>query len=357
VTPTVRIDMRRSVWRPEIGISRYSTMLVKTIAAMPAPPVRFEVLTLDGADRSAGTTTRFVGSSTHFLARLAQEQLRMPFLTRGADLLHLPWYEGPVISSCPLIVNIHDLDTLERAATYSWRFRLYYNNLLRAYVRTARKIIVPSLASLAALEHRWPGRPYVHIPYGIDAAAFAAPDVPKAAEPTILYSGGYGARKRLPDLLQAFGEVARSIPSARLILTGNPPPEVTRGIEQLQARAQVESVGVVPFERLVRLYAEAWVVAYPSALEGFGFPVLEAFASGTPVVAAASGSIPEVAGDAAILVSPRAPGELGQALTRVLRDEAFSDRLSAQGRLRAEEFSWQETASRTLAAYEEALAG
>lgn len=356
MTPTVQIDMRRATWRPEIGISRYSTMLVKTIASMPESPVRLELLDLDGGARIPGVTTRIIGTRTHFLARLAQEQLRIPAATGQGDLLHLPWYEGPVAARCPLVVNVHDLDTLEPHGGYSRRFRVYYNTLLRLYIRSARKIIVPSQASLSALQRRWPGRPYVHIPYGIDPVMFRAPGVARAPEPTILYCGGYGARKRIPDLIEAVVEVAQAIPAARLVLTGDPPPWIRSALQQLPRPEQVECVGIVPLARLVELYAEAWVVAYPSSLEGFGFPVLEAFAAGTPIVAASGGSIPELAGDAAMLVPPGSAAELAESLLRVLRDEKLAAELTARGLRRVEAFTWQETAARTLETYAEALA-
>jgi glycosyltransferase involved in cell wall biosynthesis len=271
-------------------------------------------------------------------------------------MLHLPWYEGPVVARSPLVVNVHDLDTLEPHGGYSRRFRVYYNNLLRLYIRTARRIIVPSQASLSALQRRWPGRPYVHIPYGIDPVMFRAPGVGRAPEPTILYCGGYGERKRIPDLVEAFADVTRAIPAARLVLTGDPSPGIRRALQQLPRPEQIECVGVVPLARLVELYAEAWVVAYPSALEGFGFPVLEAFAAGTPIVAARGGSIPELAGDAAVLVSPGSAPELAEGLLRVLRDEKLAADLVGRGLRRVQAFTWQETAARTLETYADALA-
>ena len=349
MTPTVAIDVRRATWRPEIGISRYSTLLVRTMAAIAESSVHLERLDLVGGTPEPGTTQRVVGSGHHFARRLYQEQVSMALRSRHVDLMHLPWHEGPVRASCPLVVNVHDLDTLE-AGRYSWRFRAYYNTLLRRYVHTARRIIVPSEASLTALRARWPEAPYVHIPYGVDRKAFAVARDPAAA-PTVLYTGGYGHRKEVPTLLQAFDDLHSRLPDVRLIVTGEPPADIARIIASLRAHQAIEVTGIVPLARLIELYSAAWVVAYPSALEGFGFPVLAAFAAGVPVVGAAGGSIPEIAGDAAILVPPGDQEALGEALHRVLTDDQIKERLEERGRARAADFDWDSTARRTLDVY------
>jgi glycosyltransferase involved in cell wall biosynthesis len=355
--PRVSIDMRRADWRPEVGISRYSTMLVQSMAASATRPVDLELLRLASHALVPGTTTQVVGKGHHLAARFGQEQFRIAAHSRRSDLLHLPWYEGPALARCPIVLNVHDLDTLEPSGGYSRRFRAYYNALLRLYIRTAKRIIVPSLASLDAVERRWPGRPYVHIPYGIDATAFGrAAQSARAEAPTVLYSGGYGARKRVPDLLQAFASVAKRAPEARLVMTGVPPAPILAEIRSLHCAEKIKHVGIVSLDQLIELYARAWVVAYPSALEGFGFPVLEAFASGTPVVSTQSGSIPEIAGGAALLVPAGDPPALADALLVALTDDELADRLSVDGRARASDFGWDRTVERTLETYADALA-
>ena len=140
----------------------------------------------------------------------------------------------------------------------------------------------------------------------------------------------------------------------QLILTGERPAEVGRAVAEHPSASRISFTGRVSDERLAELYRQAEAVVYPSALEGFGFPVVEAFASGTPVVATAAGSIPEVAGDAARLVPPERPTDLADALLEVLGNAALRDQLTAAGRLRAQEFTWSEAARRTLDVYREA---
>jgi alpha-1,3-rhamnosyl/mannosyltransferase len=276
-------------------------------------------------------------------------------VSRDLDLLHLPWYEGPFRPRCPLVVNVHDLDTVVRPGAYSFRFRAYYNSLLRVYVRTARRIIVPSNTTQEMVESRWPGARCTVIPYGVDPI-FEVPvggDYDRA--PYVLYSGGFSVRKQFGVLLSAFERVARAETNSRLLVTGTAPPEVVRAVRASAAQERIHLVGYVEDGDLVRLYRSASVMVYPSSLEGFGFPVVEAFATGTPVVAANAGSIPEIAGDACVLVRPENRDDLAEAVLTVLRDPSLRTRLVAAGRARLNRYRWPETARQTLAVYRAAL--
>jgi glycosyltransferase involved in cell wall biosynthesis len=350
---TVLIDVRRATWRPQLGISRYARALLRAIGGLEPSDLRIRALDLAGpSDWPAPLTVR---RSQSFLGRLVQEQVAMVRASKHADLLHLPWHEGPVAPRCPLVVSIHDTASIEHARDHRWRYRAYYNNLARIYIRRARKILVPSQATLDVLEERWPGRPYKLVPLGVDAT-FTPPGRDCARRPVVLYTGGFEARKRLPDLIAAFDVVARREPEARLVITGEPDAEALASVAGAQAKERIDLVGRIDDEALAGYYRTASVVAYPSEREGFGFPVVEAFASGTPVVACDSGSVPEVAGGAALLVPPRRPGELADALRDVLSDSALASRLSRLGLERARSFSWERTARLTLEAYREALA-
>jgi glycosyltransferase involved in cell wall biosynthesis len=352
----VGIDLRRATWAPQVGISRYSRCILNSMLALGASDLELWVLDLVGSDGYQGASSFGVGRGHHFAQRLFQEQVAMPRITRAIDLLHLPWYEGPFRSACPLVVNVHDLDTIENRHGYSLRFRTYYNTLLRIYVRMARRILVPSTATLEALESRWPKGRYVLVPYGVDPI-FEKPldHAPKGGSPYILYSGGFGARKLLDNLLEAFDRVAQAERDVRLLIVGAAPEAFVRAVARTAVRDRIELTGYVEDRELVRLYRSASVVAYPSLLEGFGFPVVEAFASGTPVVATHAGSIPEIAGDACLLVRPGSPKELAEALLAVLRDATLAARLADAGRERAGRYRWSETARRTLAVYRAAL--
>jgi glycosyltransferase involved in cell wall biosynthesis len=356
VRARVGIDLRRATWAPQVGISRYSRCLFDAMLELDTSDLEFRALDLLGSERCQSRASICIGGGHHFTQRFLQEQVRMARASRNIDLLHLPWYEGPIRPACPMVVNVHDLDTVDNQRGYSLRFRTYYNTLLRIYLRTARRIIVPSSATLEALESRWPYGRYVLVPYAVDPVFEKPPEhMSNGTSPYILYSGGFGARKRLGDLLTAFDRVVQVEREVRLVIVGAAPKEVLCAIATIAARDRIELTGYVDDRELVRLYRSARVVAYPSALEGFGFPVLEAFASGTPVVATRAGSIPEIAGDACLLVPPASPDELAEALLAVIQDKGLADRLAAAGRLRSSRYSWSETARRTLDVYRAAL--
>jgi glycosyltransferase involved in cell wall biosynthesis len=356
----VGIDIRRAAWAPHVGISRYSRCLVTAMLSLTdRASVELVTLGLSHSKRYEGAASLEIGHGHHFVQRLIQEQTKMARASRRLDLLHLPWYEGPIRPRCPLVVNVHDLDTVESIGNYSLRFRAYYNTLLRIYARTARRIIVPSTATLDALKSRWPGGQYALVPYAVDPIFEQPPtsrDSTNVGDPYILYSGGFAARKGLSDLLDAFSHVADVDRDARLIIVGAAPPDFVRSVRRVNSRGRIELRGYVEDQELVALYRSARVVAYPSILEGFGFPVLEAFAVGTPVVATRAGSIPEIAGNAGLLVSPSKPTELAEALLAVIQDDQLADRLAVAGRERSRSYRWSTTATRTLSVYQAALA-
>jgi glycosyltransferase involved in cell wall biosynthesis len=350
---TVLLDVRRATWRPHLGISRYARALMRAIGDLDPADLRVRALDLAGSTEWSDPLTVTGGQS--FFGRMAQEQVGMLRASRHADLMHLPWHEGPVASRCPLVVSIHDLASIEHARDHRWRYRAYYNSLARVYIRRARRILVPSQASLDALEARWPGRPYRLVPLAVDEI-FSPPSNDDGRRPLVLYTGGFEARKRLPDLIAAFDSVAKSERELRLVITGEPDAEALASVASASTRDRIDLVGRVEEQALAQLYRDAAVVAYPSEREGFGFPVVEAFASGTPVVACESGSVPEIAGGAALLVRPRSPAALADALLSVLRDSALAGRLGADGLARARDFSWRRTAELTVDAYREVLA-
>ena len=151
MSASAAIDVRRATWAPQVGIARYSRCLLDAMLALEPSDFEFRPLDLAGSVRWQNADVISVGRGHHFAQRFVQEQVAMARASRSVDLLHLPWYEGPGRATCPIVVNVHDLDTIENPEGYSLRFRSYYNTLLRIYIRTARQIIVPSTATLEAL--------------------------------------------------------------------------------------------------------------------------------------------------------------------------------------------------------------
>jgi glycosyltransferase involved in cell wall biosynthesis len=257
----------------------------------------------------------------------------------GPDLVHFQHVLPPFLRA-PAIVTVHDL-SFERDPVLMGRAdRIVFRTLVPRAVRNARRVLTVSERTRRDLEELYgaPREKIVVIPNGVD------PRFSPGGEPRdyLLYVGAVQARK---DPLAAL-EAARGA-GLRLVVVGpEKEPELARRLRAEGAEVR----GYVDDDELVRLYREAAALVFPSRYEGFGLPVLEALASGTPVVATPDPAVQEVAGDAAVY-APR--DELGAAVRRAVADRA---RLAAAGLERAAAFSWEEAARRTLAVYKEVLA-
>ncbi len=271
--------------------------------------------------------------------------LLLPVFRRW-DLFHAPAYTAPLWCPVPVVVTIHDVSYLAGPEYYPYRLDplrlLYY----RASARRADRVIVPSGFSRSEVLRFFPdlaGRIRV-IPMGVSADFF--PDGEGAAAvrrhyaiegPYLLHVGDIHRRRNLPLLTRVADELGLQLIAVGKLLEGRPPGPPCRTLQNLA------------IEDLRGLYSGAEALVYASLYEGFGLPLLEAMACGIPVVAVRRASIPEVCGDAAVLVdfSP-------EALREGIR-AARSDRnlWAARGRERAAEFSWRRTAELTSAVYGE----
>jgi glycosyltransferase involved in cell wall biosynthesis len=178
--------------------------------------------------------------------------------------------------------------------------------------------------------------------------------------PFLLAVGSVQPRKNLVRLVEAFGALHRTRPDLQLVIVG-PSGFRSRWVKETIVRRgmadAVRLLGYVPEEDLVGLYNAAIAMVYPSVYEGFGLPVVEAMACGRPVIAANTSSLPEVAGDAAILVDPFDVSALHAAMLRIVTDARQAEELGARGLARSVQFSWPRTAAAALAAYRSAGAG
>jgi glycosyltransferase involved in cell wall biosynthesis len=175
-------------------------------------------------------------------------------------------------------------------------------------------------------------------------------------EQFILFIGTLEPRKNVPTLLEAYARIA-SETNVPLILGGGKGwlyDEIFAKAEQLNLGDRIRFAGFIDDADLPLWYAAATVFTLPSLYEGFGIPLIEAMACGTPVVASTSSSLPEIVGDAGLLVSPTDPDALGAAILRILREPDLRAELREQGFVRARRFSWYETAQRTLDVYRRA---
>jgi glycosyltransferase involved in cell wall biosynthesis len=280
-----------------------------------------------------------------------------------ADLLHCPSFVTPWKVSVPFVVTIFDLSTRRFAADHPLEWRLYERWMLPSRVRSARRVITISDLTRKDVIRVYGARPdrVVTVYPGVDDHFFDRSRPPASDEPLLLFPGAPVARKNLNLVLEAMASAssATRLSRACLQISGTGPtrfPEHVARIRALGLEGRVEWLGVVPAERMPGVMRQADACVYPSFYEGFGFPPLEAMASGTPVVASNVSCLPEVLGDAAVLIDPNDVHSFSKAAERVLSDADFRDRLVQGGRLRAARFTWESCAEQTMAVYRQALA-
>jgi len=175
--------------------------------------------------------------------------------------------------------------------------------------------------------------------------------------PFILFVGGADPRKNHQAVVRAFAKRADELNRVSLVLIGDPVHrfgDMAHTIAQCGMEGRVVCPGRLPIEDITRLYSHADLFVFPSLYEGFGMPVIEAMACGVPVVTSDRTALPEVAGDAALLVNPDDDDELAGAMVRILRDASLRESLRAKGFERAKQFTWERAARQTLAVYREA---
>lgn len=358
----IGIDAR--LWgEPRSGIGRYTRSLVEALVRL-SPDERWALyLDRPTPEVPAGVETRCLPWPQRLLWTLwaAPRELR----ARPVDVFHgVTGFELPPGGAARLVTTVHDLIPLRFPGLVPWRHRWAVRALLGGALRRATRIIVVSEATRADLLGRYPvpaGRVHV-IPEAADPR-FAPParadriglrDRYGLRLPYVLFVGLLEPKKNLAGLLAAVARLrARGAwGETELVIAGAPGwgPEARETATRLGGSGVVRFLGAVPDGDLPALYGEALAFVFPSLWEGFGLPVLEAMASGAPVIASRRGALPEVAGDAALLVEPE-PEPLADALGTVLADPALRTRLREAGLARARTFSWERTAAATLAVY------
>lgn len=302
--------------------------------------------------------------------RIAAELFALPRLARrsGVDLLHSLGTTSPLWTPCPSVVSVHDLIYLHYPETFPASARLGLKLLVGPGARRAERVLTLSEAAKRDIvDHLLldPSRVHsVHIG-GMRRSDDAATEAEVREQlqlgdgPVVLCVSAALRHKNLPRLIDAFAQVVASRPDARLVLVGHHGLDgdalrdqvIERGLEGTVVRT-----GWIPDRILEGLYRLSSCCAYPSLFEGFGIPVLEAMARGVPVACADATSLPEVAGDAALLFDPLNVDEIASAIERLLSDDALAAALRDRGLKRAALFTWEACAKGVLEVYDLALA-
>jgi glycosyltransferase involved in cell wall biosynthesis len=285
-----------------------------------------------------------------------------------ADLIHAPSLAFPSRGRRPLVVTVHDVLFLEFPEAYTAHGLAFHRRAL-GRLWEADLVICPSRAAAHALRsvNRVPPDRIRVVPLGTDLVRPVHPDGVLRELGIdgryVVWMGTIEPRKNLGRAISAFLRATnddRSGDRPTLLLVG-PSGWLDRPIRDLlerpEVRKRVRRLGRLDRERQAAVYARAEALLLPSLGEGFGLPVLEAMACGTPVVTSDRSSLPEVAGDAAVLCDPLDEESIAAALSSVLTDPKLAERLRQRGLARAAGFTWERTARETAACYREVLAG
>jgi glycosyltransferase involved in cell wall biosynthesis len=346
--PEVVIDAR---WL-RTGIGRYILTLLQELK-QKLPNTLLTCITMPGhIETIAPHCDRVVRMDCGIYS--VMEQARLPLVAREAAVFCAPHYNVPVLRKGPLVVTIHDLTHLLFSGYKSSpRARLYAEPMLRIACARATRIVTPSHYTRQTLVERLHAAPdkISVIPCAV-SDAFRPQGKREAAEtvrayglfaPYILFVGSTAPHKNLITLLMAYRLLSaryRDLPELVLVLPPHPSASGTdRNLLSLMAMSGVRCLHAVTDRSLASLYSAALMTVMPSFEEGFGLPVIESMACGTPVACSRAASLPEIAGDSAVYFNPKSVEETASAIEQLLHSEGLRQRLAAAGLKRAAMYS------------------
>ncbi|MCP4535972.1 MAG: glycosyltransferase family 4 protein [Chloroflexi bacterium] len=370
---------------PTTGSGQYTHHLVKALSTLDADLQIILIIPTDKEQDARGKTQETtipascilhpVPCSRSNLGKVWFEQVLFPRACRrlDADLAHVPYWAPPIRPSVPTIVTIHDLIPLLLRDYQGSPLVRFYTALVSRTAQNAALTLTDSKASRRdIIAHLGLPDEYVRVIYLATDEGYALAPAPDDAtvraryglpEQYVLYLGGFDVRKNIATVLRTYrwagpligGEcplvIAGKLPGQDSAFAPNP-----RRLAQEQAVEQfVHFTGFVDEADKPAIYRGATAFIFPSRYEGFGLPPLEALACGTPVVGSDVSSIPEVVGNAGVLLPPDDAEGMADALVQLSTDKEFHAELSRRAVAQAARFSWERTARKTLAAYRDVL--
>jgi glycosyltransferase involved in cell wall biosynthesis len=373
----IAIDIRRMT---EFGVGTYIRNVVRTLGRLDrettylligspekvkeigALPANFHMVPLTGPERSIKSYREF---------RAVVKRL-------DCDLVHIPnLFSVPRALSCPYVMTVHDiLEHLSRAREQTGFWRSLHFQLTKRVLSGAARIFAVSNFTKLEMEKLFnisPGR--IEVVYNaIDERLLRTHASPSDRQviveryqvtyPFLLYAGRISPHKNVVRMIEAFSALKAELekdqlyPDLKLIIIGDDVsgnPDLRRTVIRSGVQNDVRFLGFVPIEVLRTFYDAAKIFVFPSLYEGFGLPPLEAMAHGTPVVTSNVSSLPEVVGNAAVLVHPENVFEIMRALHRVLLDQALREKMKERSYRQAAKFSWEKSVRRIMDVYQEVL--
>ncbi len=351
------------------GTGRYTVELVHALLKLD---IRYELI-LIWPDRITpppphdGLTV--IKRPTSIGRRILFDQLGLPELRRryAPQVVHYPANIGPLFHQPGVVLTVHDLSFVRHPEWFRPERAAYYRFAVRRSARLAQRILADSRATAEDLQGFWniPAEKIDVVPLGV-SPHFQPASLEEQARVRrqygldtnfFLYYGTVEPRKNLPRLLAAWNRVADQIPHTLVIAgrTGWKNVALQKQLQQMKHPDRIQFTDYIPQRDLPAVISSAHAFVWPSLFEGFGLPPLEAMACGIPVLTSTTSSLPEVTGDAALLVDPTSVEAIADGMLQLAQDHVLCEGLREKGKKRAAKFTWQRTAQQTLAAYQHLL--
>ena len=354
------------------GVGRYLFNLLKQYAELDKSNEYILYLKEGELDPALSNFSSKAISIPFLNFNLAWLNIRLPFeiAKDKIDIFHCPFSGLPFLQPCPMIATIHDLTYEIHPEWFTLRSRISSQVLSRWAAKTARKIIAISEHTKKDIIEKY------HVSEERIEVIYLAPEecykqiTDKAilnsvkskygiSKNFLLHVGAIHTRRNIERLIKVFSRLRREGFDLQLVLIGSlmhlKTIDLNHYIKELGLEGEVMHIDYVPDEDLICLYNAAKLFVYPSLYEGFGLPLVEAMACGTPVVASNASCIPEVVGDAGILFDPYNEEEILDSIKIVLNDKSTWEALSIKGLRRAKQFSWSSAAKQTIELYNKAV--
>jgi len=375
----IAIDIRRM---SEFGVGTYIRNLVRTLGRLDQESQYSLIGPADRVQEIGVLPPNFQTVAAHAPDRTVRgyREFRAALKQLNCDLVHIPnLFSVPRALPCPYVMTVHDMqEHMSRARQPAGFWGNWHLQMTRRVLRSATRIFAVSNFTKAEIQKLF------HIPASGVEVVYNAIDErflrghASAAEreliaqryqvtyPFLLYAGRISPHKNVVRMIEAFSalkaelEKTQAYPDLKLIIIGDDlsgNPDLRRTVVRSGVQNDVRFLGFVPIEVLRIFYDAAKIFVFPSLYEGFGLPPLEAMVHGTPVVTSNVSSLPEVVGNAAVLVNPENVFEIKRALHRVLTDQPLRDRMKERGYEQAAKFSWETSVRRVLEVYREVARG
>jgi glycosyltransferase involved in cell wall biosynthesis len=363
-TLTIGIDASRANRSQRTGVEWYAFHLIQRLKTIV--PSEFRVLLYSEEPLRDGLEKLPPNWESRVLRwpprRLwTQGRLSLEMLMRPPHLLFVPAFVPPMLTPKRVLTTLHDVAFVPMPQAYKLLGRMYLRLMYHVSLWAGRILTVSEFSKREIIKyfHAKPEQITV-TPLGFDADRYHVPTEAEVADclgrygvtqPYFVFVGRLETKKNLRGLLEAFRRYRQERPNedTKLVLVGKPGHGFDQDMRSMggDIRQKVLQLGYVAPEDMSAVYGGAVAFVFASHYEGFGIPLLEAFATGTPVIGSSVTSIPEIAGDAALYVDPKDPKEIARAMARLADDAALRDSLRQKGFVRAKEFSWDKTAERT----------